>query len=514
MVLRDALRFGALGLAAASGLGVAVLWDQGPAGADTNARYAEVFRKEDAGRAAKGAVSCKQCHVKQTRRDGSSRDEYTLWADAPEGGHRDGYKALETERSQRMAKLVGAVDKQGTDPTQRKDCLSCHSFGADPLFTSTVGGKKRVLRHGEFFQMPPEGVSCESCHGRAGGTPREFAANGEPESRVDQYLDEHQSSTWREKDAATWQKLGMYDTRTVESWAQKCLECHLGAPGQRISHALYAAGHPELGFELSNDVLRVPHHWRDSKMYLDPAEERWFYARLWAVGQATYLREAMAWLVEASHDARPVDYAMLDCFSCHHELRRTPSFNDGDSRQLAKLARQKLGYLGQVDEPGWHGAAWAMPRHLLKLLAPARAAEAEKLVQALFQGLSAHEADWPKVRQAASGLEAIAAELAKACEKTMLPADKTLALLHGIAADGEHLAALGFRACDQATRAVYTLWRLAYARTEPRPQEHDRVMQGIDALRESLRRGPSAFDAYEFARRLEELGARLPPKGS
>jgi hypothetical protein len=207
-----------------------------------------------------------------------------------------------------------------------------------------------------------------------------------------------------------------------------------------------------------------------------------------------------------------VDYAALDCFSCHHELKRGPAYNDGDARQSVKLRRLEQGFLTQSDEPGWQASAWATTRPLFALLLPDKAAEADQQVRALIRGLSVHQPDWPAVKAAATALRDLANQLAAKAEATMLGEKETTGLLHTLAKDGDRLAALGFRAADQATRAIYTLYKLGYAKTDPLPKEHDQVMASVDALRAALRDGPTGFDPFKFSRLLNELAGRLPPR--
>ena len=47
-------------------------------------------------------------------------------------------------------------------------------------------------------------------------------------------------------------RLGLVDSKNLSIRSEKCLTCHLGAPGLQVDHELIAAGHPDLRFELDS----------------------------------------------------------------------------------------------------------------------------------------------------------------------------------------------------------------------------------------------------------------------
>lgn len=106
-----------------------------------------------------------------------------------------------------------------------------------------------------------EGVSCESCHGAAGG-----------------WFRGHTRKDWTYN---TRVGAGMRDLRSLYVRATACAACH-----QYLEPALLKAGHPDLFFELDSQSIAEPKHWADD----DP----WNGPREWLTGQAVALRE-MSW---------------------------------------------------------------------------------------------------------------------------------------------------------------------------------------------------------------------------
>ncbi|MBA2269816.1 MAG: hypothetical protein H0W20_04355 [Chthoniobacterales bacterium] len=87
---------------------------------------------------------------------------------------------------------------------------------------------------------PTESVSCESCHGAAGG-----------------WLRRHTRPDWT---YATRVGAGMRDLKSFYVRANTCVACH-----QNLDSDIVAAGHPELLFELDGQSAAQPKHWRDAE---------------------------------------------------------------------------------------------------------------------------------------------------------------------------------------------------------------------------------------------------------
>ena len=107
---------------------------------------------------------------------------------------------------------------------------------------------------------PTESVSCESCHGAAGG-----------------WLRGHTRPDWT---YATRVGAGMRDLKSFYVRANTCVACH-----QNLDPDIVAAGHPELVFELDGQSAAQPRHWSD------PEDSG---PRAWLTGQAVALRE-LSW---------------------------------------------------------------------------------------------------------------------------------------------------------------------------------------------------------------------------
>jgi Cytochrome c554 and c-prime len=196
-----------------------------------------------------GAVGCKSssCHGGA----GEKRDQYLTWLHYD--FHTHAFAILLDSRSARIAETVGISEAQSS-----ARCTVCHS-----PFQSVRQTRLAPTARGD------EGVSCESCHGAAGG-----------------WLRGHTRSDWTYAMRVT---AGMRDLRSLYVRANTCVACH-----QNVDTDLLKAGHPTLVFELDSQSVNEPKHWRDV--------DAWTGARAWLTGQAVALREA-AWHARA--DANP-----------------------------------------------------------------------------------------------------------------------------------------------------------------------------------------------------------------
>jgi hypothetical protein len=188
-----------------------------------------------------GSVGCKSssCHGGA----GPKRSQYFTWSQ--KDYHTKASVVLLNPRSERIAEGLGLT---GAQTTAR--CTVCHS----PL--------QAVAPNRIASTAPPdEGVSCESCHGAAGG-----------------WLRGHTRLDWTYN---TRVGAGMRDLRNLYVRATACVACH-----QNLAPDLLKAGHPDLFFELDSQSIAEPKHWKD--------EEPWSGLREWLTGQAVALRE-MSW---------------------------------------------------------------------------------------------------------------------------------------------------------------------------------------------------------------------------
>ena len=192
----------------------------------------------ETGSAFVGSVGCKSssCHGGA----GPKRSQYITWSRSD--FHTKAFAVLLNARSERIAEGLGI-----TAATSSARCTVCHS-PFQSVAPSRLSGTAR----------PDEGVSCESCHGAAGG-----------------WLRGHTRLDWT---YSTRVAAGMRDLRNLYVRANACVACH-----QNLAPDLLKAGHPDLFFELDGQSVAEPKHWHD--------EEPWSGLREWLTGQAVALRE-------------------------------------------------------------------------------------------------------------------------------------------------------------------------------------------------------------------------------
>ena len=189
-----------------------------------------------------GSVGCKSssCHGGA----GPKRSQYFTWSQ--KDFHTKAFTILLNARSQRIAESLNAGPAEAS-----ARCTVCHA-----PFQSVAPGQLGPDAH------PNEGVSCENCHGAAGG-----------------WLRGHTRKDWTYSIRVG---AGMRDLRSLYVRATACAACH-----QYIEPALLKAGHPDLFFELDSQSIAEPKHWKDET-------DAWSGLREWLTGQAVALRE-MSW---------------------------------------------------------------------------------------------------------------------------------------------------------------------------------------------------------------------------
>jgi hypothetical protein len=283
-----------------------------------------------------GVGKCALCHARTETKSGQpnpgnelvSTDfvrltEVNKWY---EDKHRNAYVVLTKDLGLQISKVLGIPG-----PRDMR-CISCHGTVQD--------GK---LRPGpELVQ----GVTCEACHGPAGD-----------------WWVPHSEPSWRTKSTHQKQQLGMVDLRDPGIRARKCLSCHIGnaQEGKLVTHEMYAAGHPPLpGVEIETHLRAMPKHWKNlaeknegirALLRYDPKQT--YRTKSVVLGGVLAYREWLNYMA-ANTSSKLLnaweDFALYDCYGCHHDLK-------SDSW------RQKRGYpgiAGRLYFPVW-------PHALVKL---------------------------------------------------------------------------------------------------------------------------------------------------
>jgi hypothetical protein len=285
-----------------------------------------------------GAGSCKQCHQAPTPDNPAvfvELTEYETWSSQDK--HSLAYAVLLGPIGKRMGEILG------NDPQyvlkSEAGCLVCHAMDFPKA------------RQGTQFTIE-DGVSCDGCHGPSQDWIGAHAAD---------------KQNWRKKSAADKQKLGMRDLRNPAIKADLCLSCHVGNTneGKVVTHPMYAAGHPPLpAFELATFCKNLPQHWFDIKkiplLTTDASLQPLYH---WDMRDVQHTQEefvgsgsnlhAQLHLIAERANTQAMDrtkafpeltlfknakdpaaiwpqiaMGQSDCYACHHDLQRWPSWRE------------------------------------------------------------------------------------------------------------------------------------------------------------------------------------------
>ncbi len=249
-----------------------------------------------------GVASCagSTCHGRAEGNGAVVRqDEIATWQEpsSPSGAHSRAYAVLAGRRGQQIAASLGLGSA-----TSAEACLGCHATYAPKA------------QRGAKFTLS-DGVGCESCHGASGST----SGAG--------WLAAHYA---RPATHASNIAAGLIPLDTPKARANVCLDCHYGSskPGQFVTHAMMAAGHPRISFELDLFSTLQQHHNLDADYTARKGNPS--SVLFWAVGQAEAVRRATTLFAQpkfAFEGAFPQFY-FYDCHSCHRTI------TDGPSRKL------------------------------------------------------------------------------------------------------------------------------------------------------------------------------------
>jgi hypothetical protein len=345
---------------------------------------------------------------------------------------------------------MSAILKIGpAEKSQR--CLVCHAI------SEPASHKARE------FDIS-EGVSCESCHGPAS-----------------EWLGPHIQPTAKHADMV---KLGLVDSKNLTIRSEKCLTCHLGAPGLKVDHELIAAGHPDLRFELDSFTAIEPPHWVEKNT--DPL----LGMRAWGIGQAVQLRESMLRVSRAAKSGPWPEFSEMDCITCHHSLTGPESW------------RQKEGYAGH--RPGdapYNVSRYIVFRKFAEEIDPSTNNELADATAKAAMLITTMSPDREAVQSAANRAAELSNKLLGEVQTAQYDRARTQRLIKSIASEADAISKQGERAAEQATMTVDSLY-IATAKAGATNQE---TRAAIDQLFVQVK-NPSAFNGPMFAESMKRVG--------
>jgi hypothetical protein len=251
-----------------------------------------------------GAASCASslCHGSSRPLDahGVLQNEYVTWSQFDP--HSGAYRTLLDARSRKMAARLGIGPAE-----KAPQCLACHA--------EVVPAARRSPRH-----QVSDGVACESCHGASSAW----------------LPTHHQSPTVTHADNLA---RGLVALERPVVRAETCTACHVGDAGRYASHAMMAAGHPRLVFDLETygELWRTSggrEHYRkpQSAARATPASGAPIAAanapEVWVAGLVTATRHQLDLVGRHAGRGGMTDFGVYACHSCHRDLR-VAAFGDG-----------------------------------------------------------------------------------------------------------------------------------------------------------------------------------------
>ena len=361
------LRFSTLGLTAMSVASVAAVIFQyrsaRPIEPDSRiAPVSLVARTTDQPAARPQSCASASCHgsIQDDNRPEKIRtDEYFIWLNDP---HARAFQTLNEKRSRAIFYNLGVADEnlkplpdKGDEfDRQFKNCLGCHE-------------SNQHLEKSTDPQPDPlpiaEGVSCESCHGRA-----------------DQWLHAHYQPDWnRSVSYQSKLEMGFVGTNDLTARIKQCSTCHVGSERGEVNHDLIAAGHPALRFEYVWYLSRLPRHWKPDRRAV-VAKGKPSPTHQWLTGQLVTSIVSLEQLERrlSGHGFQPTVPELADykCFACHHDLQ-------GSSW---RQSRGFPGMLAKGEKPPHLALPWGnWNLGLIPLLADQFGTDESKTTSRLFQ---------------------------------------------------------------------------------------------------------------------------------
>jgi len=402
-----------------------------------------------------GSCAASACHgsIKPLGTTKVLQNEYSTWITSDKHAH--AYLGLTEPLGQQIGKILNLPEP----PEKSQRCLICHAVSVSPH------------ERAREFDIA-EGVSCESCHGPAS-----------------LWLGPHIQSTAIHSEMV---KRGLFDNRNLEKRAEKCLTCHLGAPGMSVDHELIAAGHPDLTFELDSFSAVEPPHWVDKNQDGTPADAL-FGVRAWAVGQAVELQQSMLRVARHAKSGPWPEFSEMDCMTCHHALTGPASW------------RQVAGYPGRrAGDPPYNLSRFILFKHFAAEVDPSLNERLATAAIEVKKHVTSMSADRAAVEAEADRAAELAGQMIAKVRDASYESERTERLLRSITDDADAIAFDGERTAEQAAMTINSLY-IAEAKAEgPTPA----TRQAIDGLFQ-LVNNPSSYDAKPFAAQLKKVRGTL-----
>jgi hypothetical protein len=289
-----------------------------------------------------GVASCASsvCHgaVQAPNHPGALMNEFVTWS------HQDSHAKAFQSLLGPQGRSIAAKLKIGPAESA-KICLDCHADNVPEA------------RRAKTFLLT-DGVGCEACHGGA-----------------ERWISSHASSRGNYREDT---RTGMYPTADLNDRAALCLSCHYGTASKFATHAIMAAGHPRLSFELLTFLALQPVHYRIDDNYRR-RKPSFTDSQVWCRGQLLETQAELLALqgpmITAPHTFP--ELALFNCTSCH----------DASMHRLEWRARQLTGDMAPGTVP-INDANLRMSWVIARTLSGADGARIQNLAQALQQSVA------------------------------------------------------------------------------------------------------------------------------
>jgi hypothetical protein len=317
---------------------------------------------------------------------------------------------------------------------------------------------------------------------------------------------------------------------------------------------MIAAGHPDLIFQLDLYSANQPPHWRlqDEAQNQQAPKDPNYGVRLWAVGQAVQLREALDRLARRARSDKWPEFSEYDCFSCHHSVYTNgrgpnasamPNIPDSWRQQRdCALAVEERGASANADcgvtkqesswprkdeyydrignhptfgAPLWNSAHYSIFLILAKEVDATATVELVSKLKAVYEVTAKLNSPAAKVADDARQAREKADTLVTAINKTNFDKKMAANLLQKISSAGDSISYQDTRSAEQAYMALDSLFR-CYDGIKSGGRlttgAHPSVGVAIEALYSEFD-NPSAYNAPKFAAGMRRVNEAIRNAG-